>query len=131
MTEMTGGERRPLSFVAAAAWTIGAVLLLDVAIGFTEAARPGALADLVSVTLCHALSYSVVIFGMLRLYAPHTPVREVVAFRGAPFSTLALDCGIGACVYPALNVVDTLLGKRFPASSEELELIGRLMTTTT
>jgi membrane protease YdiL (CAAX protease family) len=124
-------EPRSLSFFGAAVWTIGAALLLNVAVAFTEAARPGALGDLVSVTLCHVLSYSVVIFAMLRLYAPETPVREVVAFRMVPFSSVALAVAAGACIYPALSVVDRIMERRFPVPTEQLELVGKLMATGT
>jgi membrane protease YdiL (CAAX protease family) len=77
------------------------------------------------------LAYSIIVFAMLRIYEPETPVREVVALRAIPVWVIALAGAIGACVYPALNVLDTFLERRFPPSAEELEIIGKLMTTTT
>lgn len=128
---MTDEERRPLSFLGAAAWTIGVVLLLDVAVSVTEALRPGAITDLVSVTACHVLSYSIVVFAMLRVYAPETPVRRVVALRTTPPLWTVLAGAIGAGVYPALNVVDMLVARRYPQSKDDIERFGRLMTAST
>ena len=123
--------RRPISFVAAAGWAIGATLFLDVAVAFTEFARPGALQDLVSLTGCHVLTYSLVAFVMLRMYEPDTGVLRVFAIRRAPVLAFPLAAIVGAGIYPALTVVDGIAAKRFPPTPEETELIGNLMTATT
>ena len=124
-------ERRTLSFVGAAAWTIGMALVVDVALSITEVARPGAALDLVNVTMCHVLAYSAVILAMLRVYAPDTPVRKVVAFRGAPVMVIVLAIAIGACLYPAASWLDALAAKRFPTTPESTEALAKLMTTAT
>jgi membrane protease YdiL (CAAX protease family) len=121
------GERRPLSFLAAASWTIGANLALVVAVQLTEAARPGARADLVNVTACYVLTYSLILFTMLRVYEPETRVREVLAVRRCSFFGAALAVVSGASIYPALSWVDDWMSKRFPTPDEERELIDRLM----
>ncbi len=123
--------RRPISFVAGAGWAISATLLLDVAVAITEYARPGALRDLVSLTGCHVLTYSMIFFMMLRVYEPDADVRQVLALRPAPLAVFPLAAAIGAGVYPALSILDDLASKRFPPSPEEQELIGSLMASTT
>jgi membrane protease YdiL (CAAX protease family) len=131
MIEPRGSEARPLTFIAAAVWTIGAVLLLQVAIAVTEAARPGAMADLVNVTACELLAYSALVFAMLRVYAPETRVREAVALRAVgPLAVLGA-AALGAGIYPALDLVDGLVARRFPPSTEELELLGKLLAAPT
>ncbi len=124
-------ERRTLSFVTAAAWTVGMSLLVAVVGSLTELSRPGAAFDLVSVTFCHVLSYSLAIFAMLRVYAPDTPVRRVIAFRSVPILVLLLAVAIGACLYPAASWLDAVVAKRFPTRPEDAEALGRLMTAST
>jgi uncharacterized protein len=125
------GERRTLSFVGAAAWTIGAALVVDVALSVTELSRPGAALDLVNVTMCHVLAYSVMVFAMLRVYAPESSVRQVIALRGAPVLALVLAVVVGACLYPAASWLDALGAARFPTSQENNEALTKLMTSST
>ncbi len=135
MSRMARGMRtedsRPLSFVGAALWTIGVTLLLAIAVVITESARPGAATDLVSITACHVLSYSTIIFVMLRIYEPETPVRRVVALRPASAASIVLAGGLGASVYPALNVLDTLVARRFPLPPDAHEHLATLLATPT
>ena len=124
-------ERRPLTFVAAAAWTVGTMLFSQVALSITEAVRPGAFGDLVNVTFCHVLAYSTVTFAMLRVHAPETRVRRVVGFRAVPFLALVLAGAVGAGLFPALSTLDALVARRFPPSAEEVEAVGKLMAAAT
>src|SRR5438552_3821490 len=121
------GERRPLSFLAAAGWTIGANVALIVAVQLTEAARPGARTDLVNFTACYVLTYSLILFTMLRVYEPETRVREVLAVRPCSFFGAALSVVSGASVYPALSWIDDWMTKRFPTPDEERQVIDQLM----
>ena len=123
--------RRPISFVTAAVWVISAVLVLDVTVAITESVRPGALEDLVSLTGCHLLSYSLMVFLMLRLYEPEADVLQVLAVRRAPLLAFPLAAAIGAGLYPILSVVDDIAARRFPPTAEEQELIGKLMSAST
>jgi membrane protease YdiL (CAAX protease family) len=125
-------EQRPaLSFIAAAMWTIGAVFLLDLTVRVTEAVRPGASLDLINVTACHVLTYSALVLVMLRIYAPETRVREEVAFR-APAPIWVIGAALlGAGIYPALDVLDAAIARRFPMSTEDVESIGKLLAAPT
>ncbi len=124
-------ERRPLSFVGAAAWTVGAALLVDLALSITEVSRPGASLDLVNVTLCHVLAYSAAVFAILRVHAPDSSVREVIGLRRVPVLVLVLAIAIGACVYPAASWLDAIVAKRFPSAPETTEALGKLMGSST
>jgi membrane protease YdiL (CAAX protease family) len=122
-------ERQPLSFLAAAAWSIGAYLAFTFVVVMTEAARPGAQVDLVNVTACYALTYSLVIFVMLRIYEPETRVRRVLAFRGCSVFGAILATIAGAALNPPLTLVGSLITKRFPMGDDEKDLLDRLLHT--
>lgn len=128
---MVHAGRRPISFLAGAGWAISAVLVLDVVVAMTESVRPGALEDLVSLTACHLLTYSMIVFLILRLYEPDTEVLEVLGVRRAPLWAFPLAAVIGAGVYPVLSVVDEIAAKRFPPTADEQELIGKVMSSST
>ncbi len=122
---------RPISFLAAAAWTIAIGLILPLAISITEGARPGAAVDSVNLTACIVLAYSVLVFGILRVYAPHASVRDVLGVRPASPVASLLAILAGAALIPALSVIDDFMAKRFPLAPEELERLEKMMTTTT
>src|SRR5262245_46139368 len=117
------GERRPLSFLAAAAWTIGAVFAVRVAIEITEAVRPGARGDLINVAACFVLTYSIVIFVMLRVYEPETPVRRVLAMRRCSIPGTFFAIVAGVSIHPAFERIEELLERRFPTPQEDQELL--------
>jgi membrane protease YdiL (CAAX protease family) len=122
---------KPLSFLAAASWTVALTLLLGVAVAFTEMARAGASTDLVNVTACHALAYSLVLFVMLRLYAPAVSVRQALALRPASPLHAVLAAVAGAGLYPALSELDELFARRFPHSDEDVAAASKLLDATT
>jgi membrane protease YdiL (CAAX protease family) len=118
---------RPISFIAAAAWTIAVGLLVQLAIQITDSARPGAAVDMVNLTACILLAYSTLIFAMLRVYAPHASVREVLGVRWASPIATFLSVAAGVVLIPALSVVDDYMTKRFPSSADETEMIEKLL----
>jgi membrane protease YdiL (CAAX protease family) len=122
-------ERQPLSFLAAAAWSIGGFLAFNFVVLMTDGARPGARADLVSVTACYVLTYSLVIFAMLRIYEPLTRVRRVLAMRPCSFLGTLFATIAGGAIYPALSRLAHIVTQRFPMPDEEKELLDRLTHT--
>ena len=122
---------RPISFFAAAAWTIAVGFVLQVAVQITDGARPGAAVDMVNLTACFVLAYSVLLFAILRVYAPDASVREVLGVRVAsPLATLlAVAAGVALC--PALGVVDDYMTKRFPPAQEDTDVIEKLLQAST
>jgi CAAX protease family protein len=117
---------RPLSFLAAAGWTLLFAILWAVEAEILEAVHPGAKGDLVTFTVSRLLAVSVVLFLILRVHEPETPVRQVLALRRPPvlFTGLAVLAGVGLAI-PASFVDDVFL-RRYPRTPEELELLDQL-----
>ena len=122
---------RPLSFLAAAAWTLLVAVLLGVMIGIIDGVRPGALIDVVTVATCKLLAYSVVLFALLRVHEPDTSIRKVLALRRPPAIMVLLALFVGAGISPGAMWLDGLFAKRFPASPQDLEAMERIFTTPT
>jgi membrane protease YdiL (CAAX protease family) len=123
--------RTKITFLAAALWTIGATVLSQLAVMATETFRPGAVTDLVNLTACRVLTYSILSFVMLRLYAPEGSVRSTFGLRRVAIIALPLAALLGAGLSPALSTLDTLIAKRFPLEQTEVELVNKLMETKT
>lgn len=129
------GERepheRPLSFLAAAFWTLLVAVALGVMITIIGAARPGANLDVVTVATCKLLAYSVVLFGMLRVHEPESSIRHLLALRRPPAILVILGAAVGAGLSPAAMWLDGVFAKRFPPSAAELEAYERIFDTPT
>jgi membrane protease YdiL (CAAX protease family) len=124
-------DKPKISFLAAAGWTIGATFVQQIAVTATEAARPGAIADLVNQAACRVLTYSVAAFVLLRVYAPEGSLRKSFALRPTALAALPLALLLGAGLAPALATMDTLVARRFPLGAEELEIVTKLTETRT
>ena len=116
-------EKPTISFLAAAGWTIGATLLQQIAVMATEAARPGAIADLVNQTGCRLLTYSVLAFVMIRVYAPEGSMRSMFGMRRVALVALPLAALLGAGLSPALSTLDAIVSKRFPLEQAEIDYV--------
>ena len=121
---------RRMTFLAAAAWSLGLGLVASLLVGITESARPGASLDLVNITACRVVASSVMLFVMLRVYAPDSSIRDVLGAR--PVSVLAggLAIAVGALLSPGLAIVDDAVYARFPLPAEETDLLEKLMNVT-
>ncbi len=124
-------ERRPLSFLAASAWTLGSAVLLSLAVSVTDAARPGLSTDLVNLTACQLLVYSALVLAMVLLYEKDARLRDVLAVRAVDVLPTLLAAVAGASLYPALAALDRLVEHRFPLSSEELDQLTKVTAATT
>lgn len=124
-------SKAAITFLAAAGWTIGATFLQQIAVTATEALRPGAIADLVNQTVCRILTYSILSFVMLRIYAPEGSIRDTFGIRRVALVALPLAALLGAGLAPALSTLDTIVSKRFPLDQSEIEIINKLMETRT
>jgi uncharacterized protein len=122
---------RPLSFVSAAVWTLLALFLNLLILGLTEAGREGAFYDLVSRTACGILSYSIVLFGILRLHEPETSIRHVLALRAPSLLAVILALAIGAAISLPFEWLDQLLDARFPRGQPEKEALDKLLSVAT
>ncbi len=122
---------RPLTFVAAALWTLLVVFLTQLFIGMTEASRAGAYLDIVSRTGCSALGYSVVFFGILRLHEPHSSIRHVLALRRPSLLALLLALGIGLGLSLPAEWLEQALSARFPRPAQDNEAYDQLLSIST
>jgi membrane protease YdiL (CAAX protease family) len=95
----------PMSFFAAARWTLGASLFVSLLAGLVDSLRPGSLNDLVSLSACHALAYSAALLVILQMYARSSSGRQLLGLtRPRPLDLLAALL-VGAGSAPLLNAL--------------------------
>ncbi len=122
---------RPLSFLAAAAWTLIVAILVGVMLSVIDAAHPGAFNDVVTIATCKLLAYSVVLFGILRIHEPETSIRHVLAMRRPPTIMILLGALVGAGLSPGALWLDGVFAKRYPPSPQDTEALERLYAAPT
>lgn len=124
-------RERPLTFVGAALWTLLVALLVGIVAVVLEAAHPGARYDLVTTTTCKVLVYSAVFFGFLRVHAPESSIRQVLAIRRPPISVMILGILVGGGLSPLAQWASARVAERMPPSQEDTQAIERLFSTDT
>jgi membrane protease YdiL (CAAX protease family) len=122
---------RPLSFLAAAFWTLLVAVLLGIGIAVIDSAHPGAFVDVVTVATCKLLAYSLVLFGILRVHEPQSSIRHLLALRRPPAVLVLLGTAVGAGLSPAAMWLDGIFAKRYPPSAAELEAYERIFDAPT
>jgi membrane protease YdiL (CAAX protease family) len=122
---------RQLSFLAAAAWTLCVAILMGVMIAVLDAVHPGAFVDVVTVTACKLLAYSVVLFAILRVHAPEASIRKVLALRRPPAILVLLGAVVGVGLAPGAMWLEGMFARRFPPSAAELESFERVFAAPT
>lgn len=117
-----------MSFLAAALLTIAAQLVLSGVVGLTDAARPGAALDVVSLTACQLLVHLGFVFLIARLYARDLPLRELLAIR--PVSPVVLVLVLVAALSLEMPVafVEHAWSARFPLTEVQEQDIARVLT---
>jgi membrane protease YdiL (CAAX protease family) len=122
---------RPMTPLAAALWTVALWLLENVCVQVTEAARPGALSDIVNLGACQVLATSLVVFVMVRVHARETSLR--VTLGVAPLAPLhaLLAIAAGAGLYPLLSTIDDRILKRWPYPADDNTLMEKLLEVPT
>lgn len=120
-----------MSFFAAAAVTLGARVLAEIAVGAAESLRPGASHDIVTWGGSFALAHLFVLFLVVRVWAPEDSLRAVLAVRRVGLAACGLAALAGAAMYPPLARADAWLGQRFPLSPDEQEHVARMLDTST
>ncbi|MDB4944075.1 MAG: hypothetical protein JWP97_3609 [Labilithrix sp.] len=114
-------ERRPLSFLAAASWTLVVAITVGVAVAIIDAVHPGAFDDVVTIAACKVLAYSLALFGLLRMHDPTASIRAFVGLRRPPFLVALLALVAGAGLAPGAMWLNELFARRFPATPEETQ----------
>jgi membrane protease YdiL (CAAX protease family) len=102
-----------MSFFAAALWTLGASLMVSLLAGLVDALRPGSLEDLVSLSACHALAYSVALFVVLTIYARKSSGRVLLGLTAPRPLDLVAALLVGAGSAPLLNALGDAWVARF------------------
>jgi membrane protease YdiL (CAAX protease family) len=123
---------RPLSFLAAAVWTLIVAILIPVFVSLIEAVHPGAVVDVVTLAVCRLLAYSVVLFAILRVHEPESSIRHVLALRRPPAILVLLGALAGAGLSPGAMWLNGMLARRFPPPpAQDSEALERLFATPT
>jgi membrane protease YdiL (CAAX protease family) len=122
---------RPMTPLWAAGWTGVLWLLENVAVQVTQAARPGALSDVVNLGACQVLATSVVVFAMVRVHARETSLRWTLGVAPLGPLPLLLSLAAGAGLYPLLSTVDEMVLKRWPYPSDDSALMEKLLDVPT
>ena len=107
-------------------------LLEHVCFEVTEAARPGAITDIVNISACVVLATSIIVFAMVRVHAPDESLRESLGLRRVGLLRLVLSIAAGAGLSPAMSMVDDLIAKRWPFDDPEAaESMQKLLGSST
>jgi membrane protease YdiL (CAAX protease family) len=115
----TSAEAAPsMSFFAAALWTLGASLLVSMVAGLVDALRPGSVNDLVSLSACHALAYSVALLVVLQIYARKSSGRVLLGLTAPRPLDLVAALLVGAGSSPLLNALGDAWVSRFSTDGD-------------
>jgi membrane protease YdiL (CAAX protease family) len=117
---------RSMSLFAALAWSFALTVVAMLVASVTESARPGAENDVVNIVTCRVLTVSVLLFAMLRVYAPDASVREVLGVRAVSPLVALLVVVAGAAFWIAWSPVDDWISARFPLPQDVLDRIEEL-----
>ena len=110
---------RPMTPLTAALWTVALWFMEMTCVYVTQAARPGAIDDIVNLGACTALATSLVIFAMVRVHARESSLRLTLAVT--PVAPLHL----------LLSTIDDRMVARWPYSPEETQAMERLFAVPT
>jgi membrane protease YdiL (CAAX protease family) len=125
------GERRSISFLAAAGWTYALWLTVGIVVQLCDEARPGAASDLVTFTAAYVVTHLIALFVLLRIYEPEGSIRAVTGLRKTSVLVTVLAVPLGAGAYPTMNALDGLMTRRLPLTEEETTFIVKLVSADT
>lgn len=89
---------KPMSVVGALMWATGAQILFLWTASIAAALKGGESYDLIGLLMCQVIAYLLVLYLVLRVHAPNTPIRGLLAIRPTNpwFFVLALIVGVGS-----------------------------------
>jgi membrane protease YdiL (CAAX protease family) len=122
---------RPMTPLTAAMWTIALWSLEMLCVYVTQAARPGAIDDIVSLAACTALATSLIVFAMVRVHAREASLRRTLGAASLAPLHLVLSIAAGAGLYPLLSTIDDRMVQRWPYSPEDTQAMERLFAVPT
>jgi uncharacterized protein len=120
---------RPMTPLAAALWAVSLSILESVAVGITDAVRPGALTDIVNQAACRVLATSLLVFIMMRLHARDASIRATFAARPISLLHVPMAIAAGAGLSPPLATLQDLIVRRWPIGDDESESIQKLLSS--
>jgi len=109
-----------MTFFAAAAWTLGARLGLDMLVMAVVALQPRARMDAVTLVLCQAVFFLGALFLMLQAHDRDRPLADSLALRPTLASLCLVGAALGLALHPPFDALADLIALRFPPSAEEI-----------
>jgi membrane protease YdiL (CAAX protease family) len=108
-----------MTLFAAAAWSLGARLGLDLLILAVVTVQPRARLDAVTLVLCQAAAFLGALFLLLHVHDRHRPLRDSVAFRPTLVSLCVVGAALGVTLHAPFDRLADLIAQRFPPSAEQ------------
>ncbi len=98
---------KPMSVIGAAMWVTGAQIVFLWGVSLAAALKGGESYDLIGLTICQVAAYLFVLYLVLRVHAPNTPIRDLLAIRHTNpwFYVLALLISL-ASTFPSWWLLD-------------------------
>jgi uncharacterized protein len=112
-----------MSIPLAAAWAFGAMLVFTMLAQLTVTLRPGAEVDIISLFACQSVAYGVALFGILRVHAPQSSIRELLGFRGTHPAFYVLGPALGLAITVPAHVISSAIDKRWPDPEIEARIL--------
>ncbi len=130
MSDDESRAARPLamSFLAAALFAVAVRLVWGNVVALTEAVRPGASLDLVSVTACQLLTVLAFVLLIARLYARDASLRGLLGLRSVGPITIVLAVLLGIFAEVPIGYLERFWAARFPMTTEQETELGKLLT---
>ena len=110
---------RPMTALAATAWTVLATMLLGLFVTVLAGMRPGSEHDIVSGVACQGLAYLITLFLVLRVHAPDAGVRDFVGMRPTSVLFVPLAIGIGLAAHAPTDALFNAIERRWPSHVED------------
>lgn len=117
-SETGSSSVRPMSAFGAFGWTFATLLVKDLLLVLAFLARESAKHDLVTLVFAQLVSTLLVLYFVLRVYAPEVSVRRFIAFRptAVAFYPIAIVLGVGLSF--STDKLYELILIRFPPSQD-------------
>lgn len=103
-----------MSIFAATGWTFGVMFLLVAMMEVATLLREAARLDLVTMSFAQLIANGLVLFAILRIYAPDASVRRFLALRPTSFGIYPLALLLGASITLPMDKVLELVLERWP-----------------
>jgi len=120
-----------MSFFAAAMWSISARLILDVLAELLKKVRGLDQIDLVSVVLCQAIAYLLILFVMLTVHERERPLSDALALRRPHLGLCLLAVAIGIALHGPLTLISSAIYDRYPLPEADAEPLRAWLTAPT